>query len=67
MSDELYWVPFKIQEEGCSFVAHGPYKSHDEAMRARESMKNNSSFNEYVGTPFIAKDKKEAEERAHLF
>lgn len=67
MSDELYWVPFKIQEEGCSFVACGPYKTRDEAMSARESMKRKSLLNEYVGIPFLARTKKEAEERAHLF
>ena len=67
MSDELYWLPFKIQDEGCSYVACGPYKTHDEAMKARESMKARSALNEYVGIPFIAKNKEEAEKRVHLF
>jgi len=29
MNNEMYWFPFKIQNEGCSIVVCGPYKNHE--------------------------------------
>lgn len=67
MSTESFWSPFRIQEPGCSTVVCGHNASHDEAMKVREKMKVQSAMNKYVGIPFVAKDKEEAERRAYLF
>jgi hypothetical protein len=67
MESNYYWVPFKINEPGCTLVVQGPYRTREEAMRARERMKATSALNEYVGTPFLAQNKKEALERAKFF
>jgi hypothetical protein len=67
MGDTFYWVPFKIKEPGCSFVVRGPFKTHEEAMEVRESMKRTAAMNEYVGIPLIASSEEEALERAPFF
>lgn len=67
MDDTYYWVPFKINEPGCSFVVRGPFKTYEDAMRARESMKRTAALNEYVGVPLVASSETEAVERAPNF
>lgn len=67
MTDK-YWIPFRIQEEGCKTVVRGPYTSCDEAMKTREDMKQKAILlKEYVGPPFIASSKEEAESLAEFF
>jgi len=64
---DVYWISFRIHEPGYSYVVRGPFNTREEAMLAREVMRNSAALNEHVGIPFIASSEKEALERAHLF
>lgn len=65
MIENHYWIPFKVYSG--SLIVEGPYRTRDDAIRARESMKRNSALNDYVGTPLLASSKADAMERAPCF
>ena len=45
----------------------GPFKTHEEAMAARELMKRHAALNKYVGIPLVADSEKEAIKRTPFF